>query len=186
MTQIGFAELTLALLLPATLAASWSDFRRHKVPNWLNAVIAGTGLACHTAFLGWSGLQAGLLGMLVGFGMLIVLWLMRGMGAGDVKFMAAIGTWLGPHMTFNAVIVGCLLGGAMAVGMILYRRNFATAMTNLNVLAVKVSNVRTAFSEFGSAKSMSASTSVLPYAIPLSLGTLVVLVSDYSGWWEGL
>jgi prepilin peptidase CpaA len=124
--------------------------------------------------------------VLTGFGMLILLWAIRGMGAGDVKFMAAIGAWLGPVMTFYAVVLGCLIGGVIAVAMVVWRRDWHQTYANLGVLLVKVSSRKTAFSEFGSAGSMSRSGAVLPYAIPLSIGTLIVLVSDYSGWWEVL
>src|SRR3972149_6540035 len=87
----GFGEVMLAAIVPAALAACWNDYRFHRVPNWLNAAIAAAGLATQTGFGGWIGLQSGLLGMLVGFGMLILLWAARGMGAGGVKFMAASG-----------------------------------------------------------------------------------------------
>ncbi|MFH1418466.1 MAG: A24 family peptidase [Planctomycetota bacterium] len=187
MPHFGFGELMLAIVVPTALAASWMDYRFHRVPNSLNAAIAATGLAAQSAFFGWSGLSAALLGMLVGFGMLVLLWAIKGMGAGDVKFMAAIGAWLGPVMAFYAVCVGALIGGALALALIAARRDWCQAYANLGVLMAKVSSTKTAFSEFGSAKSMTRpGVSVLPYAIPLSLGALIVLVSNYSGWWEVL
>ena len=59
-----------------------------------------------------SGRASGMavLGLLTGFGLLIVPWLMHGMGAGDVKLMAAIGVWLGPLLTFYAFTI-VILGG---------------------------------------------------------------------------
>jgi len=186
MHDVAFGELMLAVIVPAMLYACWSDLRHHRVPNWLNAVMLATGLSAQMTYGGWSGLAEGLLGVSVGFGLLAVLWAIKGMGAGDVKFMAAIGAWLGPQSTFYAVLAGGLAGGVIALGMIAYQRNWRQASTNLGILMVKVSTIKTAFSEFGSAKSMSHATSVLPYAVPLSLGTLVVLVSEYFGWWEVL
>ncbi|MFQ5429819.1 MAG: prepilin peptidase [Phycisphaerae bacterium] len=186
MSQFGFLDLMVAVLVPAMVCASWNDYRFHRVPNWLNAVIAVTGLAAQASWLGWPGVQAGLLGVLVGFAPLFVLWAMRGMGAGDVKFMAAIGAWLGPEMTFHAVVAGGLMGGLIAVGMIAWRRSWRQTSTNLGLLLTKVGTLRTAFSEYGSTRQLSASAAVLPYAIPLSIGTLFVLVSNYSGWWEVL
>ncbi len=122
MPELGYAEVMGVLIVPAMLVACWSDVRRHRVPNWLNATIAATGLAVQGFFFGWAGVQAGLMGLGAGFGLLIVLWLMHGMGAGDVKFMAALGAWLGPTATFWAVIAGGLAGGVLAVGLIVYGR----------------------------------------------------------------
>ncbi len=187
MPHLGFSELMLAIVVPTSLAASWTDYRSHRVPNPLNAAIAATGLAAQSIFFGWTGVSSALLGMLVGFGMLILLWAIQGMGAGDVKFMAAIGAWLGPVMAFYAVCVGALIGGAIALVLIAARRDWSCAYANLGILVAKVSSTKTAFSDFGSAKSMTRpGVSVLPYAIPLSLGTLIVLISDYSGWWKVL
>jgi prepilin peptidase CpaA len=186
MPRIGFEELMLATIIPAALVASWKDYREHRVPNWLNASIALSGLAAQTAFNGWAGLESALAGMLLAFGMLVIFWAIKGMGAGDVKFMAAIGAWLGPHLTANAVVVGGLAGGLLAVGIIVCRRRWGETFSNFRVLVAKVCNVHTAFSEFGSAKSLSGSTALLPYAIPLSVGALVVAVSNYSGWWKVL
>ncbi|HVP11295.1 MAG TPA: A24 family peptidase [Phycisphaerae bacterium] len=176
----------LAAIFPAALLASWKDYREHRVPNWLNAAIALTGLATQATFGGWAGLENGLKGMLLAFGMLILFWAIKGMGAGDVKFMAAIGTWLGPDMTVSAVMVGAVLGGLIAVGMIIRRRKWRQTLANFGILAAKVSNPKMAFGEFGSARSLSGQSALLPYAIPLSLGSLIVAVTVYSGWWEGL
>jgi prepilin peptidase CpaA len=186
MPHWGYAEVMLAAIVPAALLASWKDYREHRVPNWLNAAIALTGLATQATFGGWAGLENGLKGMLLAFGMLVLFWAIKGMGAGDVKFMAAIGAWLGPDMAVGAVMVGALLGGLMAVGMIIRRRRWKETLSNFQILAAKVTNTRMAFSDFGSAKSLSGKSALLPYAIPLSMGTLIVAITAYSGWWERL
>lgn len=183
MPQAGFGILVVAILVPAMLVASWNDYRSHRVPNRLNAWIVLTGLGAQAFSGGGSGLEAGILGILVGFGMLVGLWAVRGMGAGDVKFMAAIGAWLGPVWTFQAVLVGGLLGGAIALAMIAYGRNWRQASANVGVLMTKVSSVRTAFSDFGSAESLSKTCGVMPYAIPLTIGAFAVLGSNLSEWW---
>ncbi len=186
MPRFGFEELTLAIIIPAAFLASWKDYREHRVPNWLNASIAISGLAAQTAYHGWAGLERAAGGMLLAFGMLVLFWAIRGMGAGDVKFMAAIGAWLGPHLTVSAVAVGAIAGGVLAVGIIVCRRRWGETFSNFRILATKVCSVQTAFSEFGSAKSLRSTSAQLPYAIPLSIGALVVAVSNYSGWWGRL
>jgi len=149
----GYWAVTCAVLVPGVIWASWIDFAQRRVPNWLNGALAAAGLAAQAYFFGWSGLAAGLAGMLVGFGVLIVPWAMQGMGAGDVKLMAAIGVWLGPWMTLVSFALGAGIGGAMAVAMILWRRRLATAWSNLGVIVVKMRSPGMMFSDFGAAKS---------------------------------
>ena len=70
--EFGYWELTLALLIPGILYASWIDYAQRKVPNWLNAAIAALGFAAQFSYFGWTGVGAGALGLLVGFAVLIV------------------------------------------------------------------------------------------------------------------
>lgn len=177
-------EMTMvAVLVPAMLLACWCDYRAHRVPNWLNGALAVTGLAVHAAWGGWNGLAHSATGLIAGLAPLLVLWMMRGMGAGDVKFMAALGAWLGPTLTLYALAAGGLAGGVMAVAMIAHRGAWRTTTTNLGVLMMKVGSWRTAMSEFASVHEMGRSNGVLPYAIPLSVGTFLVLICDLRGWW---
>jgi prepilin peptidase CpaA len=175
-----------AIVVCAALIASWNDYRRHRVPNWLNGALLLTGLVAQAFFAGLPGLQRALCGVFIGTAPLFVLWMMKGMGAGDVKFMAALGAWLGPQMTLHALVVGGLVGGAMAMVMLVVQRNWRQTSVNMGVLVTKMSSLRTAFGEFGSAGSMGSNGGVLPYAIPLSIGALVVVFSNYFGWWEVL
>lgn len=179
----GFWELTLALLIPATLYASWIDFAKRKVPNWLNAAIAAVGLGAQAYFFGLNGVGAGLAGMAVGFGVLILPWLMHGMGAGDVKLMMAIGCWLGPWLTLISFVVGALIGGVAAIVMICSTGRSAHAMVNLQTILVKMKRVDTAFGEFGGARSFGTTSQLLPYGVPLTAGTIAVLLTYYAGGW---
>jgi Flp pilus assembly protein protease CpaA len=124
----SFWVVTCAVLVPGILWASWIDYRERRVPNWLNAALAIAGFAAQAHFFGWSGLATAALGLIVGFAVLIVPWLMHGMGAGDVKLMMAIGVWLGPWLTFLSFCVGAVVGGVIAVVMILSVGGFGMPM----------------------------------------------------------
>lgn len=187
--SFGYWELALALLIPGILYASWIDFAERRVPNWLNALIAACGLAAQGVFFGWSdsetgmGVATGLLGLLVGFGVLIVPWMMHGMGAGDVKLMAAIGAWLGPWLTLLCFAAGAVIGGVTAVIMILTTGRAVHAYTNMQTIMQKMRRVDTAFSEFGGAKTFGNTSQLLPYGVPLTAGTIGVLLTHYIGGW---
>ncbi|RMF84698.1 MAG: prepilin peptidase [Planctomycetota bacterium] len=187
--QLGYWDLTVCLLIPATLYASWIDYAQRKVPNWLNALIAAAGLICQGVFFGWRdpvngmGVSAGLLGLLVGFAVLIVPWAMHGMGAGDVKLMAAIGCWLGAWLTLLSFAVGAVIGGVAAVVMILSTGRAVHALTNMQTIMHKLRRVETAFGEYGGAKTFGNTSQLLPYGVPLTAGTIGVLLTYYIGGW---
>ncbi len=179
----GYWDVTCAILVPGVLLASWIDYRARKVPNWLNAALALVGFGVQFAFHGSGGLLTGFWGLLVGLGVLIVPWAMHGMGAGDVKLMAAIGVWFGPFMTLIAFCVGAVIGGIVAIIMILSSGRLYSAMANMQTIMVKVSSPKTAFSEFGAARSFGNTSQLLPYGVPLTAGSLVILCGQWLGWW---
>jgi prepilin peptidase CpaA len=90
--------------------SAWTDVRTHRIPNLLNLLCALSGLGYQMGAWGLSGLEDGLLGLLLGFGLMIGFYLFVGIGAGDVKALAALGTWLGPWNTFLLFILMGLSG----------------------------------------------------------------------------
>jgi prepilin peptidase CpaA len=169
------------VMVPGILWASWIDYRQRRVPNWLNAAIALAGFGVQAYFNGLSGVGTGALGLGVGFAVLIVPWLMHGMGAGDVKLMMAIGVWLGPWMTFLSFCAGAMVGGLIAAVMILSTGRLWQAYGNLAVIMDKCSHATTLFSEYGSTKSFGSSSQLLPYGVPLTIGTLLILFGGRLG-----
>ncbi|MEW6251281.1 MAG: A24 family peptidase [Planctomycetota bacterium] len=181
-------QLVAALLVPGILYASWIDYSARRVPNWLNALIAAAGLLVQGLAFGWyapgvGGVGWGLLGLAVGLGVLIVPWLMHGMGAGDVKLMAAIGCWLGPWLTLVSFATGAILGGGVAVLMIYSSGRAVHALVNLQTILLKMRRFETAFGEFGGARTFGATSQLLPYGVPLTAGTIAVLFTCYLGGW---
>jgi len=174
---------TCAILVPGVLLASWIDYSQRRVPNWLNASLIASGFVVQGVFHGGEGLLGGLFGLLVGFGVLIVPWMMHGMGAGDVKLMAAIGVWFGPWMTLIAFCVGAVIGGVIAVIMIVGSGRTRCAWANLGTIVVNIHSRETMCGEFGSAKSFGSTSQLLPYGVPLTIGSLIVLAGQVFGWW---
>lgn len=181
--SFGYWEVTLTVLIPTTLYASWVDYSQKRVPNWLNAALATSGLITQAAFFGWMGLGTSVLGLLVGLGVLILPWLFHGMGAGDVKLMAAVGAWLGPWLTLLSFVVGALLAGVVAMVMILATGRAIHAYFNLQTILAKLRRLDTAFSEVGGAQTFGDTSQLLPYGVPLTAGTIGVLLTYYFGGW---
>jgi prepilin peptidase CpaA len=182
--QLGYWQATWAILIPGILYASWVDGKERRVPNWLNALLLFAGCAMQGLHHEGRGVSVALVGAAVGFGVLIVPWMMHGMGAGDVKLMAAIGAWFGPWMTLWAFTAGSVIGGIMAVVMILGGGKFRHAVTNMNTIMVKLATPGAWFTEFGGARTFGETSQLLPYGIPLTIGSILILFGQTSGWWS--
>ena len=63
-----------------TLAAAITDFRCKRVPNYLTVPAALAGLAYHTLAPGGQGVLFALAGFAIGFGLLLLPWILGGGG----------------------------------------------------------------------------------------------------------
>lgn len=95
--------------------ATYTDLRNRRIPNWLVFPFLLAGLGVSGWLHGREGIGQSIDGLLLGALIYGVLFLMGGMGAGDVKLCAAIGAWIGPEQLFIAMVVAGITGGIMAV-----------------------------------------------------------------------
>jgi prepilin peptidase CpaA len=111
------AIMTPLALLVGLGTAVITDLRRHRIPNAL--VLGGlvTALMLQSVASGWLGLGSGLLGAATGLICFIPFYMLRGMGAGDVKLLAVVGAFLGPKGAVLAALAALIAGG---LGSILY------------------------------------------------------------------
>jgi prepilin peptidase CpaA len=86
-----------------------------RIPNLAILAAASAGLGYHTWTAGASGLLFSFLGLLTGLALLIIPYLMGGMGAGDVKALAALGSLLGPGAVLQVFLYSALAGGILAI-----------------------------------------------------------------------
>ena len=119
--SLSKAQPQLILPLIFALAMGWSDARTRRIPNYLNLSCALAGLGYQLGVNGLAGLTDGLLGMVLGFGLLILFYLKGGMGAGDVKALAALGAWLGARQTLY-LFVYMAFSGVLLVILVLWWR----------------------------------------------------------------
>jgi len=155
------------------IVAAVIDIRTQKIPNWLTLpfILIGLGLNCYLA--GNNGLISSALGLLTGFLLLYFVYLLGGMGAGDVKLLCAVGALLGPRMVFYTFIWMSLAGGALALLIILYKRAFSQTFRNIKILLLGWV-LGTAHSE-ANITIKNRSLIKLPYAVAIALGTLLAV-----------
>ena len=91
------------------------DFSTRRVPNALTLSVAAVGILA--AASGVVKLPPGmaLVGFLTGFVVMLPGHVFGRTGGGDVKLMAALGTWLGPSMIFKAFLYSAIAGGLLAL-----------------------------------------------------------------------
>jgi len=109
------------VLVCFVVAAAFADLRSRHIPNRLTLPAAALGLAMHTWLDGLNGALASVEGAAVGLGIFIVFFLLRGMGAGDVKLFGAVGALAGPGPLVLIFVFTGLLGGVVA-GAVAFRR----------------------------------------------------------------
>src|SRR3990170_1063504 len=120
--QFILTNWPLAFICVAMIVAAVIDGWRLKVPNWLTFPLVFSGWIYSTVAHGWEGLGLSLLGTAVGLGLLLPAYAIGGMGAGDVKLLAGVGAWIWGTATFYAFCVSAIVGGAIALAMVLWRR----------------------------------------------------------------
>jgi prepilin peptidase CpaA len=98
---------------------------------------------------------------------------LRGMGAGDVKLLAAVGAWLGPGQVAIAAVATSIAGGVIAVLVALAYGYLKTALANLYVLLMhwRVAGVQ----PLPAVSLEQARGPRLAYAFPIAIGTVVTL-----------
>lgn len=149
------------------------DFRTRKIPNWLTVSAAVLGLAYHTLAPSGIGPLWALAGFAVGFSLLIVPWLLGGGGMGDVKMLAALGTWLGPLVILVAFGGGALLASVGAISVLAFSTvESGVSATQRRYLAARAGGG----SDAGPAPPARQARRVLPFAVPVAISTWLVLV----------
>lgn len=108
-----------ATVLGASVWAVREDLLAHRIPNRLTGLLFALGLALQFAIGGWSGLTQACLGALVGLALLLPFYVLRAMGAGDVKLLAALGAAFGPYWALVAGVDTLIAGGIFAVAYVL-------------------------------------------------------------------
>src|SRR4051812_11249798 len=105
--------LRIALAVVVLIAAAY-DFRFRRIPNWLNLCGLILGFCLNAFFFQLHGIALACEGLLLALAVYLPFYCLRGMGAGDVKLMAAVGTLVGPGNWFLIFVMTALLGGVAA------------------------------------------------------------------------
>ena len=172
------------VLIVLLIMAATYDYTTYRIPNWLTASGTLFGVIYNTAvpFSPHTGLLWSIEGLLLGLFMLLPLYALRIMGAGDVKLMAMTGAFLGFPAIFYAVIAAFVTGGIAALGFALFHRTLKHMLSNVkNMVYIMV------LSTIGGIRpdihtAMGKSVGKLPYGVSISIGTIGYVVARQLGY----
>jgi prepilin peptidase CpaA len=178
------ADPRIAILFVLLIIAAVSDWRSYRIPNWLTFGGMAFGLlynAASPAFL-HTGFLWALGGLALGFVMMLPMYLLKTMGAGDVKLMAMIGAFLGAPDTFHAALSSFLVGGLAALAFALFHRSLLRMLSNTAsvVQAMAWSTLARTLPDARIAASQSVGK--LPYGVSIGIGTMGYLVARQLGY----
>jgi prepilin peptidase CpaA len=172
---VGWMSSRGNLLIPLAITwwIAWGDLRSRRIPNYLTLGTAVAGLAYSSMSQGLPGLADGLLGMLLGFAFLILPYLWGGMGAGDVKALAALGAWLGPKLTLFLFCYMGISGGVIALGYLVWTGSLWNKIKQGWVFLLNLILCR----QSGPSRPPSPShlTEGIPYGVAIAVGMLVLV-----------
>lgn len=174
------------ILLALLVIASISDYATYKIPNWLTLGGMLFGLIYnsvfpfstnpHHAFLWAAG------GLLTGLFTMLPLYVMKVMGAGDVKLMAMVGAFLGVNDTLYVILLSLITGGIAALGFAIANQALARMLANIRNIGQIF--ILTAISGFKPEVHMEKEKSIgkLPYGICISIGATIYLITRQLGY----
>jgi len=166
------------MLIPVTailvaVAACVFDLRSRRIPNALTFGAALAGLVFHRLVDGPEGALVAAGGWLVGLCIFLPFFMLRGMGGGDVKLLAALGAWVGPQEALWVAVYTGIAGGVLGVCVAFSRGYLKTAMRN--VLGALLYWGTVGMKPVPGLTLESTDAPRLAYAIPILAGTLVTL-----------
>jgi prepilin peptidase CpaA len=173
----------------AMIAAAVIDWWKFKVPNNLTfpLIISGWVLGLCNNFgleAGVGGLGAALAGTFLGLALLLPIYAIGGMGAGDVKMTMGFGSWIGAFFGIGqglwiivyAFCAGTIVGGIIALGMIMLRGQYRQNVQNVREIVGDVFQSTGVGEIADKANRRRPRWHRLPYGVPLCIGFIGSLI----------
>lgn len=157
------------------MVAGVYDIRYRRIPNWLVLPAVLVGFALNAFLFGLAGLShAGL-----GFGLAVLiympLYVLRGMGAGDVKLAAALGAFLGWQNWLMLFMLAAVIGGVLAVVLMIVCGRFRKTLWNTAYILWELVHLRSPHHRSEELDVKSPRAFRLPHGAVLALGTLTLV-----------
>jgi prepilin peptidase CpaA len=145
------------------------DLRWRRIPNRLTGTAVIIALAVHACTGGMRGLLGSLAACLLAGGAFAVMFLLGGMGGGDVKLMAATAAFAGLGHLAELLLATALAGGGFAVAVAVARGALGDTLRNLRGCWLPRG--------IGRKDPSRRARLYLPYGVPIAVGALLTFHS---------
>lgn len=160
------------------------DISQKRIPNFITFPVIIWGLLIYSILEGFQGFKFSFLGFLLGLFIFMIPFILRGMGGGDVKMMAAIGALMGWRFILYTAIYTGLVGGIMVVLYLIYKGEFLWTfkkilgiilkpilfILNMRFKSKRLRNVSAYFLDSKEQKQKY----YIPYGVAIGLGAVIV------------
>ena len=120
--------------------------------------------------MGWSGLAIGLVGVGVAGGVFLVLFLLGGMGGGDVKLMAAVAAWAGSGEVVAILMAAAIAGGMLAIAYMVFGHRIRQTLRN--TLELIDHHLASGLQPHPSLNVREPGSTRVPYGVAIAIGTM--------------
>ncbi|HEY0795218.1 MAG TPA: A24 family peptidase [Acidisarcina sp.] len=167
-----------ASLLCAMIGAFY-DVKSRRVPNLLTVPAFVLGLTLHAGLDGWRGLGSAAAAGLIAGAVFLIFYLAGGMGAGDVKLIAAVAALAGMPRITSLLLLTALAGGILAVLLAVSRGRLKATL--INVGALLVHHGTSGLRPHPDLNLLNSATLRLPYAVAIAGGSALTLALTVHG-----
>lgn len=179
-----FEEISAISLTVIVVAVAVFDLRERRIPNLIVFPASLLGLAIHTLASGWGGLLFALKGFGLGFALLLIPYLVKGMKAGDVKFVMAIGSFVGAAAIVRVLLITLLCYPLLAAIVVIRERKLGVTWLRFrrilfNFLGFFVSGFRLYAMRLENLDDESISSATTPFGVAIAVGTLIAIYSGF-------
>ena len=168
----------LVLALGCALTGAITDVQTHRIPNWLTGPAMLAGLGLHLLAGGWREGGSSLLSLLLCGALFLLFHLAGGMGAGDVKLIAAEACLLNLQNAGPLLLHTVLCGGVMGLALAIRRGQMRRTFTN--VLALTFHHSRNGLQPHPELNVLNTKTLRLPYAVAIASGCVLTIALNLS------
>jgi len=181
-------RISVASLTVIVIAVAIFDLRERRIPNLIVMPASLLGLFLHTFESGWMGLIFSLKGLGLGFAILLIPYLVKGMKAGDVKFMMAIGSFVGAAATVRVLLITLLCYPILAAIVVIREKKLVITWLRFrrilfNFFGFFVSIFQLYAMRLENSDDASIASAATPFGVAIAIGTLI---SIYTGFLKSI
>jgi len=178
------SEVFAGLLTAFIVVISVFDIRERRIPNLIVFPAVIIGLTLNLVLRGWEGLGFGLKGLAAGFALLFIPYMVGGMKAGDVKFLAAIGAFTGATDVFRALLATLLCYPLFAAVAVIKEKKLKLTWLRFRCLLLKflglfIPGMRLYAMRLEGRDDKNLPSVTTPFGVAIAVGTLIAVFTNF-------